>query len=123
MDKQEEIDETIKKLNKIFENIPDNKKELVEGLIQNAAFMEVTLMELQNEVIDKGAMISYKSGNGFDTIRDNPAQKAYTTMISRYSQVINQLQTLLPDSKSDNINRAGDNLAKFVMGGKPVELR
>jgi len=84
-------------LNKIFARIPKNKKKLVEGLIQNAAFMKVNLEELQQNVVESGAMIAYTSGNGFETIRDNPAQKAYTTMISRYSAVIDQLNKMLPD--------------------------
>ena len=49
--------------------------------------MYVTLEELQKEINENGAMIKYQSGNGFDTIRDNPAQKAYTTMISRYTGI------------------------------------
>lgn len=123
MDKDTEIKKEIAKLNKIFKDIPEDKKKLCEGLIQNAAFMYVTLSELQQEVIKHGAMISYTSGNGFDTIKDNPAQKAYTTMIARYSGIINQLSSLLPDQKAEGINKAGENLARLVAGGKPVELR
>lgn len=102
MDKEKAIKKEIGELNKLFADIPADRAKLVEGLIQNAAFMRVTLEELQKEVIENGAVIQCQSGNGFDTIKDNPAQKAYTTMVSRYTQIINQLQGLLPDKSSDD---------------------
>lgn len=98
MDKEKAIKKEIEKLNNIFSELPEDKLKLCEGLIQNAAFMHVTLLELQKDVLEQGAMIRYQSGNGFDTIKDNPAQKAYTTMISRYGAVIEQLNKMLPTS-------------------------
>lgn len=111
MDKTLEIKKEEKKLNTIFKDIPEDKKSLCEGLIKNAAFMYVTLEELQKEINENGAMIKYQSGNGFDTIRDNPAQKAYTTMISRYTGIIDQLNKMLP---SDKIMQNNDELLDFL---------
>lgn len=111
MDKTLEIKKEEKKLNTIFKDIPEDKKSLCEGLIKNAAFMYVTLEELQEEINENGAMIKYQSGNGFDTIRDNPAQKAYTTMISRYTGIIDQLNKMLP---SDKIIQNNDELLDFL---------
>ncbi len=111
MTKDKEIKKEIDKLNNIFKDIPEDKKSLCEGLIKNAAFMYVTLEELQEEVNENGAMIKYQSGNGFDTIKDNPAQKAYTTMISRYSGIIDQLNKMLPSDKNIQNN---DELLDFL---------
>lgn len=102
MEKEKLIKKEISELNKLFADIPADKKKLTEGLIQNAAFMRVTLEELQREVIANGAVIQCQSGNGFDTIKDNPAQKAYTTMVARYTQIINQLQSFLPDPVAED---------------------
>ncbi len=105
MDKEKLIKKEIKELNNLFRDIPENSMKLVGGLIQNAAFMRVTLEELQGEVIENGAVIQCQSGNGFDTIKDNPAQKAYTTMVARYTQIINQLQSFLPADTEDKDER------------------
>lgn len=110
MDKDSEIMKEQRKMRKLFARMPENKKKLCTGLMQNAAFMAVTLRELQREVIDHGAVIECKSGNGFDTVRDNPAQKAYTTMIARYSGIISQLLALLPEESEE------DPLAEFRDG-------
>lgn len=109
MEKLEKISREIDELNKLFVSIPSNKAKMIEGLIQNAAFMRVTLEELQKEVMENGAVIQCQSGNGFNTIKDNPAQKAYTTMIARYTQTMTQLLNLLPDGSVD-----GDELLDFV---------
>ena len=107
MEKSREIAKELKKLEKLFSAMPENRKRLCEGLLQNAAFMAVTLRELQQEVIAHGAVIECQSGNGFETIKDNPAQKSYTTMIARYSGIINQLLSLLPGETAE------DPLAEF----------
>ena len=118
MDKDKLIKKEIKKLNDIFRFLPADKKELCEGLIQNAAFMRITLMELQEDVNEHGAMISCQSGNGFTTIKDNPAQKAYATMISRYTSVIDQLSSYLPSNKTISAQTAGEQFAVAVAKGK-----
>ena len=112
------IQEEAKKLNEIFRFLPADKKELCEGLIQNAAFMKATLCELQEEVNKHGAMISCQSGNGFKTIKDNPAQKAYATMISRYISIIDQLASYLPSNKQMTAQMAGEQFAEMVAKGK-----
>lgn len=117
-------DERIKKekqrLNKIFKNIAKDKKSLCQNLISNAAFMAITLEDLQEDVIENGTVISSINGNGFEVIQENPAQKSYNVMINRYTSVIKQLQDLLPDGKTETVNKAGDALAAFVAKGKPV---
>lgn len=123
MDKVKRIKEEKTKLEGIFKDIPENKKKLCAKLIENAAFMAVTLEDLQEIVNEEGPVITATNGNGFDITQEHPAQKSYVSMLAKYSTVINQLQNLLPDQKSESVSRAGENLAKMVVGGKPVELR
>lgn len=117
--KDEKILKEIEKLNAIFANIAEDKKSLCAKLIQNAAFMSVTLEELQEKINTEGAVMNFINGNGFVTIQEHPAQKSYNTMINRYSAVIRQLSDLLPDSKQDVVLNAGEALASFVAKGKP----
>lgn len=123
IDKEKEIEKEKAKLKKIFKNIAEDKKILCDKLITNAAFMAVALEELQEDIMENGTVITSTNGNGFDVLQENPAQKSYNTMISRYSSVIKQLQDLLPDQKQDGIEKAGESLAAFVAKGKSIELR
>jgi hypothetical protein len=40
-------------------------------------------------------------------------------MINRYSAIIKQLEELLPDKKTEGVNKAGEALYAFVAKGKP----
>ena len=117
--KDRRISKEMKKLEKIFENISEDKKELCRNLIKNAAFMAVTLNDLQSTIQEEGAIITGVNGNGFETTQEHPAQRSYNTMINRYSAVIRQLSDLLPDTKQDETKNAGETLAAFVAKGKP----
>lgn len=119
IEKEKLIKKEKSRLKRIFKDISEDKKKLCEPLMQNAAFMVVTLEELQKSIADEGAVIKAVNGNGFMTTQENPAQKSYNTMINRYTVIIKQLQDLLPDDKVDTVNKAGEALAAFVAKGKP----
>lgn len=89
-----------KRLEKIFEEIPENKKKLVAKLIDNAAFMAATLEELQETVNAEGPTFVSKNGNGFNVVQEHPAQRSYIAMIGKYSGVIKQLEGMLPTDAS-----------------------
>ena len=122
----QEKDKRIKKeknrLKKIFSEISESKRKLAEPLIENAAFMRITLEDLQQQVNDEGAVIEAVNGNGFKTQQEHPAQKSYNVMMNRYSATIKQLTDLLPDAKTETTSKAGEALAAFVMKGKPKRV-
>lgn len=107
LSKEEQIKEEEKRLLKIFINLDKDKKAINQKLISNAAFMAVTLQELQDRINKDGAVINYVNGNGFDTINEHPAQKSYNTMINRYTTVIKQLTDLvskdIPKDEKDEL--------------------
>lgn len=119
LEKEKLVKKEMRKLNSIFADLPADRKKLCANLIQNAAFMSVTLAELQEDIAERGAVITGVNGNGFETTMENPAQKSYNTMVNRYAAIIKQLADFLPDQKSDTVNKAGEALAAFVAKGKP----
>lgn len=118
-DREKQIKSEVYKLKKIFKDLPDDRKKLAENLIQNAAFMAITLRDLQADIGYRGPVITQVNGNGFETTMENPSQKSYSTLINRYATVIKQLADMLPDAKEDAIHRAGADLTAFIKKGKP----
>lgn len=121
--KESRIKKEKNKIKKILSEVDESKIKLNEKLIENVAFMAVTLEDLQKQINEEGSVITAKNGNGFDVTQEHPAQKAYVAMMSKYTPAMSQLMALLPDSKTDLVNKAGEKLAKLVAGGRPVELR
>jgi len=100
----------INKLDRIFKSLPDDRKKLVEGLKQQAAFMVATLAELQEILDNDGAVDLFEQGEQ-RMLREHPAAKTYNAMIRNYVAVCKQLFDLLPEDKSKD---AADELMAFV---------
>ena len=96
--KQELYDKQFEKINKLFENVEENKRSLVEGLIEQNCFMYVQLKELNEIINKKGVVEKFKQGKQeFD--RERPATKTYNTMIKNYNLIVRQLIENLPTKK------------------------
>ncbi len=102
----------LNKLKKIFKDIEPNKRQTVEKLIANAAFMAESLDELQEVIREKGFVEEYQNGANQSGIKKCSEVEIYNTMIKNYSSIVKQLIDLLPgDSKS-----GGDELLDFISG-------
>ena len=100
----------LNKLKKIFKDIEQNKRQTVEKLIENAAFMAESLNELQETIREKGFVEEYHNGANQSGIKKCSEVEIYNTMIKNYSSIIKQLVDLLPgDSKN-----SGDELLDFI---------
>jgi len=99
------------RLNRIIKNIDPAKKSVNKKLVSNAAFMAVTLQQLQQQVNREGAVITSVNGNGFETTMEHPAQRSYNTMINRYTAVIKQLTDLV---NKDQPKEPVDKLLEFL---------
>lgn len=93
MEKQKEIDQEVAKLNKIFANVEENKRQLVQGLIQEAAFLKVENIELRN-LLSKTGMV--KTHPQYPNIQKPiPAAEQYRKNLNSYSIVIKALNGIL----------------------------
>jgi len=102
MTKEEQIKKELNNLNKIFKNIPEANKKIVGGLLQNCAFIKVTLEELQEDVNVNGATICSAGGNGYEIVKENPALKFYASLISKYKDIIAKLIEMLPKEEQNS---------------------
>ncbi len=107
---EEQIKQEIARLNGIFAEIDVRRKDIVEGLIEDAAFMRVTLTNLKNQVNEDGAIDEMCQGE-YSILREHPAAKMYNTMIQRYAGVIKQLTDLFPKEVPKELE---DDFDKFI---------
>lgn len=96
IEKNKKIKKELAKLNKIYKDIDGDKKKVAENLIQNAAFMSVSLKEIQEAINIKGYTEEYQNGEHQKGIKKAPEVEIYNTMIKNYTNVIKQLLDLLP---------------------------
>ena len=88
----------LKKYKEIFKELDENKRTFAEQLYKEADFMNKTLKKLKKSISKEGAIISKTNGNGFEVITENPAQKAYNSMIKNYNYTLKLLEELAPEA-------------------------
>lgn len=118
-----EAEKEKKKLEKIIKGIPEDKKELVEGLIADASFLAEQLDKLRVHITKNGWSEEYQNGANQSGRKVSVEADMYVKLQKAYQSVIKQLSDFLPDNKADGISKAGENLARLVANGRPVELR
>lgn len=102
----------LKKLKKIFKNIPKDKKNLVQKLIESAAFMSVELTKLENYISVNGVSETYQNGENQYGTKTSTEASVYNTMIINYTSIIKQLCELLPEGLP--ATKEGNALMNFV---------
>lgn len=113
--KKKEIKKEIDKLSKIFKNIDHNIYKIVKNLIDETAFMSVTLKENRQYIEENGVKEVYVNGKGQFGYKESVESKNYNTMIKNYSNVTKQLIDFLPKEEKKNV---GEDLLKFIASGK-----
>jgi glycerol-3-phosphate responsive antiterminator len=113
LEREERIKKEIKRLKRIFKKLGLNKKKMdaAISLIKNAAFMTITLEDLQEQINAEGVISTYKNGENQWGTKQSDEVKTYNTMIKNHSSLIKQLTDLLPPEKR---KEASDGFEEFV---------
>ena len=71
----------------------------VESLIRNAAFMAVSLEELQEIINEEGYTVEYQNGANQSGTKQSDAVKTHIAMTKNHAAIIKQLRELVPPEK------------------------
>lgn len=115
IEKNNKIKKEKQTLEKIFKKIDKNKQKIVGKLIDNVAFMSITLDELKEDIKKYGVKEEYMNGKNQFGFKESVESKTYNTMFKNYMSAIKQLTDLLPADEQKN---AGEDLLKFIASGK-----
>lgn len=94
--KRFKIDAEIERLTKLLSDVDAKSKKIVNSLISNAAFMAVTLDELQDTMNKEGVVSEYQNGENQWGTKKSPEVEIYNTMIKNHAAVMKQLTDLRP---------------------------
>ena len=96
--KETRISEVQRKLEKLCEGLSEKKKAIALPLISQAAFMQVTLDDLQKEINEAGCVEGYQNGENQSGNKATAALQAYNSMVKNYAGVCERLDRILPDT-------------------------
>ena len=94
--KEKRIAEELKRIEVFFADLADNKKAIVAPLLQNAAFMKITLDDLQELINTDGVVDVYQNGANQNGTKQSATLQSYNSLIKNYTTVTKKLFDLLP---------------------------
>ena len=97
--KEYRIHKELNRLKRIYSALPQNKLAIVTPLLENAAFMKITLDELQDSINENGCSDEYKNGANQYGKKAAADLQAYNSLIKNYNAISDRLEKLLPPER------------------------
>ena len=82
-------------------------KKSIQSVIDNAAFMAVTLRELQEYLIKNGLTVEYQNGENQFGVKKSPEIEIYLTMSKNFVSTMKAVTDLLPKEIANKIKDDG----------------
>ena len=98
MNNNKKIKTEYERLKKLFASVDPTKTELVDNLLNEAAFMKVQLDQIQLQIKRYGAVQISNKG----TQRQTEAAKYYTKLVNSYGTVIKPLNSIMGKNMVDD---------------------
>lgn len=100
--KSDRIKSRLEELKELYADLSPEKMKLAKPLIDNAAFLEVELEDLQNIIASSGAVEDYKNGENQYGKKIASEVQSYNALLKSYNTVNNRLADLLPKKKQQS---------------------
>lgn len=112
-----EIEKELRRIKKLFKEMPDNWKKVNEKLFIRAANMAVFLADMEKQIVEDGYIVTMSQGK-YEIERAHPLLQQYNSMVKNYNATIKQLSEALPPAAAE---KAGSMLMSFVKQPKPTK--
>ena len=96
LERNKRIKKEFKRIFNYFEKLDESEKSIIHPLIQNAAFMRVTLEDLQQIIAEQGPVEAYQNGANQHGVKQSAALQSYNALVKNYAAVLKNLFTWLP---------------------------
>lgn len=97
--KDQRIRAEFNKLKRLCGELPESKKAIALPLIEQAAFMRITLKDLQAEINESGCVEKYQNGRNQSGYKVTAALQSYNSTVKNYAAVCERLDRILPSAQ------------------------
>ena len=104
-----------RRIAKLYKNLPKDRLEIVKKLIERAAYMLVSLEDMEAKISEDGLVVKMPQGS-YTIERAHPLLQQYNAMVKNYNATIKQLNESLPPVEAE---QAGQALMMFAT--KPTQ--
>lgn len=98
------------RIKKIYKNLPKERLEIAKKLIERAAYMLISLEDMEQKISEDGLVVVMPQGS-YEIERAHPLLQPYNAMVKNYNATIKQLNEMSPNSDAE---KAGQALMMFA---------
>lgn len=114
-ERKEMIAKEFVKLKKNLKEIDESRKLTIEKLLQEAAFMTVTLDETRQIITRDGIIEEYQNGATQKGLKKSSAVEVYDKLLTSFAKVVEQINKSLPEPIPPDVS---DSIMSFAFGKK-----
>ena len=111
MTKEERIAAERERLAATFADLDENQLKTAAGLISSAAFLRVTLCDLEEEINAAGCTEEYINGKNQSGVKVSAACQAYAQLNTKYQSTIQKLLKITPPAPKKPKKKSAEELA------------
>ena len=112
MSKDDRIQKEIRRINTIYSKIGAKEKSAIDGLVKRAAFMRITLEDMEADLDENGFTEMFTQSEKTDPYeRERPVARLYNTMNKNYQSIMKQLTEFI---EREPPKQQGDGFDEFV---------
>lgn len=119
--KEKEIKKEAARIKKLYKDLPEERKKLAEKLIERAAFMAVSLAEMEQKINAEGQIVKMPQGD-YEIERAHPLLTVYNSMIKNYTAAIKQLDAFITGANG-GVAKPGQELLGWLGSGNGQNKR
>ena len=101
-DKEKKIKKETKRLKKIFADLDANKLKTVDALIARAAFITISLQELEEELNEHGWVEEYQNGRNQCGLKKSAAAEVHISLTKNLNAIMKQLLDMVPPAQKES---------------------
>ncbi|MCE0775449.1 hypothetical protein LWF11_13115 [Clostridioides difficile] len=114
LEKEKKIKQEVSRLKKNYKDLEKEKNKILDGLVNEAAFLKISLEETREILIREGLTEIFKQGKQ-EFERERLQVKIYLNFMKLYTSVMRQLIDIIP---SDKKQEEEDKLIEFIKKGR-----
>lgn len=104
--KETRIKKVRTRLESLCAGLPEKKRAVALPLIEQAAFMQITLEDLQQDILGEGCTEEYQNGKNQSGVKATASLQAYNSMVKNFAGICERLDRILPESAGGSKLRA-----------------
>lgn len=109
--KDDRMRKEILRIKKLLRELPEDRLKIADGMIRRAAFMQVTLEDLEEDIKTYGTVENFTQTRDIEYDRERPAVRIYNTLVKNYSNAMKQIFDMLPEQEGA---KKKDQLLEFL---------